>query len=45
MIDLKCPCGKEGKYSHIVNGEEVSSCNKYNVLSKRIYKEALTWRK
>jgi hypothetical protein len=31
MIDLKCPCGKEGKYLHFIGGEQVISCNKYNI--------------
>ena len=30
MFD-KCNCGKEARYFHLVNGEDVVSCNKYKI--------------
>lgn len=27
----RCPCGREGRYTHIIDGKTVSSCNKHSV--------------
>ena len=29
-----CSCGREGRYSHIIEGKEVMSCNKYRVCER-----------
>ena len=29
LKDMKCPCGRDGKYVQIIDGDEVYSCNKY----------------
>ena len=31
----KCNCGREGRYSFTVDGENVTSCNKYSVCLPR----------
>ena len=29
--EMKCPCGKQGRYSHNRGGKQVPSCNKHVV--------------
>lgn len=29
LENKKCPCGKEGRYIKIIDGEDLFSCNKY----------------
>ena len=29
MIDTTCNCGREGRYMHMIKGEQKFSCNKY----------------
>lgn len=38
-MNEKCNCGKETRYMHNVNGDQVFSCNKYGVC--RTYDELL----
>ena len=31
-----CSCGREGRYSHLKEGKEVMSCNKYRVCESNV---------
>lgn len=30
-VDSKCNCGRDTRYSHVVDGKQVFSCNKYHM--------------